>query len=87
MRHLPSNGKTPIVKENKMARLTKDYRPNEDGPKGRPGKPVMIKPGLKPKPDPGAPKPYPMPTFGKPIRIKPIGNPEVQPVYRNQGFK
>jgi hypothetical protein len=47
---------------------------------------------LKPMPEPGAAKPFPMPTFGKPkpgpgvIRIKPIGNKEVNPVYRNQGF-
>jgi hypothetical protein len=57
-------------------------------PKPKPGKPVISKPGLKPKPDPGATKPYPMPGPNKPgvIRIKPIGNKEVNPIYRNQGF-
>jgi hypothetical protein len=68
----------------------KMYRPEIHGPKDKPAKPGL-KPSpskpLKPGPQPGAPKPYPMPTFGKPIRIKPIGNKEVNPVYRNQGFK
>jgi hypothetical protein len=61
----------------------KMYRPEIHGPKGKPAKP-----GLKPKPKPGATKPYPMPGPNKPgvIRIKPIGNKEVNPVYRNQGF-
>jgi len=65
-----------------MARMTKDYRPDEDGPKGRP---------LRNNPERLArmqARKERMQARGQTslIKIKPIANKEVNPIYRNQGF-